>query len=99
MDTGSMLTPEEYAALAGLTCSVDHVRVTCDWTVSGSLVRISVECPPEMEERARRWLERQSRANRMRCDVWSEDVLTCDPSGRSWDERARGGGARHGGRG
>lgn len=91
MDTGSRMTLSEYAALAERSIAVDHLRMSVDGLFDGHLVRFSVECGPEMRPRAMRWLERQRRVNHLEAEVCTEEVITIDTAGTTWDERYKGG--------
>lgn len=89
MNTGSRLTRQEYEELSGSLTPVDHVRLYIEGTFDGHRVRLCVECAPDedVEARAVRWLERQSRINHLDCPMRREEVVTYDSHGRPWDER------------
>lgn len=86
IDTHSRMSPDEYARASGRDASLWRVRLWCDAWIGGKRVRFSVECARGMEDRARRWLERQQAANHAGRIV-REHVVSM--GGGGWDEPDR----------
>lgn len=53
-----------------------HIRVEVEGRIDGSRVIFAIECPPEFEERAMKYLNRIQKTNRLKGDVKTSLVAT-----------------------
>lgn len=89
IDTGSRMSRREYEELSGRVAAADHVRVWFDATSDGRRVRISCEVSTDLEDRARRWCERQRVANRAPDAEIHVEPVYCVGRNGGWDDGPR----------